>query len=165
MTTEQNRSIDTCAELITILDSQPAGRILLVVDPKLIAPLKLVVAEGSKVLREHRVDSILPLRTAAIETDCENVLYLARPSFHIVKLVAAQVKALRPAGKAAPKNLRLYFVPRRTFVCEKMLRDEGGARCSLGALCGSHPCGDRTLPAPSAPQLTRTSPSPSSAST
>lgn len=36
------------------------------------------------------------------------------------------MKALRPTGKSAPKNLRLYFVPRRTFVCEKMLRDEGG---------------------------------------
>ena len=114
------------AELIKILDSQPAGRILIVVDPKLIAPLKLIVTEGSKALREHRVDSILPLRAATIETDCENVLYLARPSYHIVKLVASQVRGLRPTGKAPPKNLRLYFVPRRTFVCEKMLRDEGG---------------------------------------
>ena len=124
---------DAYEELIRILDTQPPGRILLVVDPKLIAPLKLVVTEGSKVLREHRVDSIVPLRTGTITTDCENVLYLARPSIPMVKLVASQVKGLRPVAKVAPKNIRLYFVPRRTFVCEKLLRDEGGAyRKSLG---------------------------------
>jgi hypothetical protein len=114
---------DAYQEFIAILDRLPPGKTLLVVDPKLVSPMKLVVTEGSKILREHRVESIVELATTSISTSCENVLYLTRPSFQLVKLVAAQVKGMLAAG--ATPNLHLFFVPRRTFVCEQMLKDEG----------------------------------------
>ena len=120
---------DAYGELVEILSRVP-GKILLVVDPLLIAPLKLVVAEGSKALREFRVESLLELSPAAPSTAAfDSVLYLTRPAFPMVKAVAAHVRAMVKrweAGREARKGVHLHFVPRRTFIAEQLLKDEMG---------------------------------------
>lgn len=119
---------DAFGELTDILDKLP-GRILLVVDPKLIAPLKLVVAEGSKALKEHRVEGLVELTSGPLNTECDSVIYLARPAFDVMKTIAGQVRGMVrrwDAGKEVRKTLQLALVPRRTFIAEQVLRDEHG---------------------------------------
>ena len=66
---------------------------MLVLDPQLEPALKLV-CEGSKALREHRVDAVLTLAPGAPPPSLasgagDTVLYLCRPLPHLVRLVAA----------------------------------------------------------------------------
>lgn len=101
----------------------PRGRTTLVVDPNLVSPLKLVAAEGSKILEEHRVASIMGLASADVSAATENVLYLTRPTLQHVKLIASQIKRMQRAPHVP--SIHLYFVPRRTFVCDEALKEEG----------------------------------------
>ena len=80
------------------------GRIILVLDPQLETSLKLVCVEGSRALREHRVDAVVTLEEGAPPAAAvaagdaggagATVLYLTRPLPTLVRLVAAQVRAL-----------------------------------------------------------------------
>ena len=119
---------DALAELISILERLP-GRILIVMDSGLLAPMKLIVTEGSKSLREHRVEGITELAGSTLSTDVDSVLYLTRPSVALAKLVSSQVQGMVrkwESGKDTRKNLFLYFVPRRTFFAEQVLKDDLG---------------------------------------
>lgn len=144
---------DALRELVELLDSLP-GRILLVVDAALVAPLKLVVPDGARGLREHRVEALVELSprgglprqllAAGASAGIDTVLYLARPAIPTMSLVAEQVRALArraESGREARKAVHLAFVPRRTFLAEQALRDELGAwRRPVG--CGAR----RTAP-------------------
>lgn len=113
---------DCKAEFESILSDLP-GKICLVVDPKLIAPLKLVITEGVKWMREHNVESVVELSTTSLSTECDTVLYLTRPQFPLMKLLAEQVKSFDARGLR--RHLHVAFVPRRTFICESLLQELG----------------------------------------
>lgn len=101
------------------------GQICLVVDPRLTPALKLIIVEGSKYMKEHRVDNILELSTGSISTECDTVLYLARPSLKLTELIASQVRSFQKRG--IRKHLHLAYVPRKTFICEQLLKETGVA--------------------------------------
>lgn len=111
------------SEFEALLKTLPGGQICLVVDPKLIVPLKLIITEGSKYLREHNVEVIVELATRTLATECSSVLYLTRPSLGNMKLIAAQAKNFDE--RRLRKNLHVAFVSRRTFICEQLLKEEG----------------------------------------
>jgi vacuolar protein sorting-associated protein 33A len=111
------------SEFETLLTSLPGGKICLVVDPKLIVPLKLIITDGSKYLREHNVEIIVELATKSLSTECSSVLYLTRPSLENMKLIATQAKNFDE--RRLRKHLHVAFVPRRTFICEQLLKEEG----------------------------------------
>ena len=125
---------DAFRELTELLDKLP-GRIVLLVDPALIAPLKLIVAEGSKALREHRVEGLHELQPTSLQappaaSDCDSILYLVRPRPDIMKAVAGQVRSMVrrwEGGREVRKAVQVACTPRRTFVAEQVLRDEHGA--------------------------------------
>lgn len=74
------------------------------------------------VLQDNRVDNITELGTPIFNTQCDTVLYMCRPVLGLMKVIASQVRAFNARG--ARKNLVLCFVPRRTFICEEVLKDE-----------------------------------------
>jgi len=111
------------SEFEALLKTLPGGQICLVVDPKLIVPLKLIITEGSKYLREHNVEIIVELATRNLTTECSSVLYLTRPSLENMKLIAAQSKNFE--DRRMRKHLHVAFVSRRTFICEQLLKEEG----------------------------------------
>eukprot|EP00665_Eupelagonemidae_sp_cell47_P004107 gene4107-4902_t len=117
-------------ELLAALDSvppPPAGRggRALVLDPSLSGPLGLV-AEVRE-FKEHGVDKIYHLQSEPLATECTSIAWLIRPQVRLAELVAAQIKALEKArGRGEPQRAyTLFFVPRRSMVCEKVLEDEG----------------------------------------
>ena len=151
---------DAMKELVELLEALP-GRILLIVDAPLVAPLKLVVSEGARALREHRVEGLVELSasgtlprqlaTASASAGFDAVLYLARPTISTMATIATQVRALArraESGREARKALHLAFVPRRTFLAEQALRDELGKytyrRTALECCgCCARPVADR----------------------
>jgi hypothetical protein len=113
---------DARSEFESILAELP-GKVCLAVDPALLAPLKLVVTDGSRWLRDRNVDDVVELTTPVLTTQCDTVLYLVRPTLPTMQRIAAQVKAFERKGQR--KHLHVAFVPRRTFICEQVLKEEG----------------------------------------
>lgn len=107
-------------ELVRALDSM-FGKKLLILDPKLSGPLALIAQ--TSVLKEHGVENLFHLSADAVKSDCTNVLYLVRPRMNLMKLIAGQIK--HDKGQNLQKQYSIYFMPRRTVVCEKVLDEEG----------------------------------------
>jgi len=125
--------------LIGLLDRRP-GKKVLVLDPKISGPLALVANIG--VLKEHGVEKLFHLepglKVGGFES-VQDVVYLVRPTIANMKLVSEQVieaegeaerkdrkKGGGPGG-GARKNLHfsVYFTPRKTVICERILEEEG----------------------------------------
>ena len=106
--------------LVQALDSLEGPKIL-VLDPELIGPLGTIV--GIQVLKEHGVTGIFPLdadlfrKKGAAEAQC--CIYIARPSLASTRMFADQMR------ENGDKMFSLFFVPRRSVTCEKLLEQEG----------------------------------------
>jgi hypothetical protein len=92
----------------------------LVVDPSVAGPLKLVLSDSLAALRKHGVLEVQELNWGDLESKCGTVIYLLRPESKTTLQVASQVKS---AGRRF--RYRVHFVPRRSFLCEQLLRNAG----------------------------------------
>jgi hypothetical protein len=104
------------SELVDILDSV-RGKKIMVIDPQFTGPLGLVAA--ANLLKEHGVEKIHHLLDADLVTESKNIIYLVRPKVENMKMIARQVRA------SQKKEFSLFFVPRRTMICERVLEEEG----------------------------------------
>eukprot|EP00898_Chlorokybus_atmophyticus_P003266 jgi/Chlat1/3940/Chrsp26S04033 len=105
-------------ELIDVLDSpEMRGKKVLVLDPNLSGPLALIAQPS--MLKEHGVVQLHHLSSEPIITDVKNILYLVRPRLQYMDMIAQHLQ--HNAQTDAAKHSALYFVPRRTMVCEKVL--------------------------------------------
>eukprot|EP01116_Phalansterium_solitarium_P008766 TRINITY_DN22737_c0_g1_i1.p1 TRINITY_DN22737_c0_g1~~TRINITY_DN22737_c0_g1_i1.p1 ORF type:complete len:656 (-),score=304.25 TRINITY_DN22737_c0_g1_i1:111-2078(-) len=116
-------------ELIQLLDSVP-GKKGLVLDPKLSGPLGLVVEVP--VLKEHGVEKIYHLAPGRLVSDCRSIIYLVRPRVHLMKQIVEQIRYFQSEGQQK-RQCAVYFVPRRTLICERMLDElAGGGAAAAG---------------------------------
>lgn len=53
------------------------------------------------------------------QTDSSNVVYLIRPQLTVMKTIASHIQ--NDISKGVQKKYYIYFVPRRTVACEKVL--------------------------------------------
>lgn len=120
---------DSRRELFSILDS--IGKdVCLVLDPELNGPLNHVLVDGTAVLKDHGIKDFHAFGKS-IKTSCEFVLFLVRPSVRAMRYVSKYVRELGAAAAAdggaagAKKRFHLYFVSRRTLVCDEVLKKEG----------------------------------------
>ena len=97
----------------------------LVLDPSLSGPLGLV-AEVRE-FREHGIEKIYHLLPEPLQTECTSIVYIIRPQLRLAGQVASQVRALEKARgrNDPPRTYALYFLPRRSMLCEKVLAEEG----------------------------------------
>ena len=94
------------------------GARALVLDPALSGPLGLI-AEVRE-FREHGVAKIYHLAADPIATDCATVAFFVRPHVALMPRLAAAARELAAARKA----VTIFFVPRRSLVCERILEEE-----------------------------------------
>uniref|UniRef100_A0ACD5YAC3 Uncharacterized protein n=1 Tax=Avena sativa TaxID=4498 RepID=A0ACD5YAC3_AVESA len=95
------------------------GKKCVVIDPKLADTLSLILQ--TSVLKEYGAELRI-LSADALQTECPKVLYLVRSQPSYMKFVANQIKNDEPKG--LQREYFLYFVPRRTVACEKILEEE-----------------------------------------
>ncbi|KAJ3096942.1 hypothetical protein HDU97_005417 [Phlyctochytrium planicorne] len=98
------------------------GRKGLVIDPSLSGPLSLI-AEFS-LLKEHGIEKIYHLGPDKPETDCKSLVYITRPTISLCKHIAAHVRHQATLPTSKPE-FTVFFVPRKTIVCEQVLEEEG----------------------------------------
>lgn len=115
---------DSRRELFSILDS--IGKdICFVLDPDLNGPLNHVLVDGTAVLKNHGVKDFHAFGKT-VKTSCECVLFLVRPSARSARYVAKYVRDLGPDKSSnSKKRFYLYYVSRRTLVCDEVLKKEG----------------------------------------
>ncbi|KAI8141985.1 Sec1-like protein [Fennellomyces sp. T-0311] len=108
-------------ELPQLLDTV-RGKKGLVLDPQLTGPLSLI-AEFT-LLKDHGVEKIYHLDSDTLDSDCSSLIYLCRPKMKYMRFIANHIKQLSQ-GSDTKTDFSLYFVPRRTRVCERILEEEG----------------------------------------
>ncbi|EFJ51049.1 hypothetical protein VOLCADRAFT_103690 [Volvox carteri f. nagariensis] len=132
-------------QLLEVVDSR-RGKKALVLDPAISGPLGLLDTALTDLLKEHGVVKLLYLAPgkrlddpsySATEprlSDVPTVLYLVRTSIANAQAVAAQVKS-RP--KSETQDFSVFFVPRCTKACERILEEEGvlGDFREIGEYC------------------------------
>ena len=112
-----------CDELSRLLDKVD-GRKLVVLDEQIMGPMNLVTtskyfAERNITLMKLGADTkLLPVR------DYPNVIFLVRPIVHLMDLLATQIFQSEKE-KVVGRMFHLFFVPRRSCVCEKHLENKG----------------------------------------
>ncbi|KAG0350964.1 hypothetical protein BGZ54_003500, partial [Gamsiella multidivaricata] len=74
---------------------------------------------------DHGVEKIYHLQAGPLETDCKNLIYICRPQVNYMKYIAEHIHTHTRESQAGPYTYSLFFVPRRTALCEKVLEDEG----------------------------------------
>ncbi|KAF4044330.1 Sec1 family [Phytophthora infestans] len=116
---------DSRRELFSILDS--IGKdICFVLDPELNGPLNHVLVDGTAVLKDHGVKDFHAFGKT-VKTSCEFVLFLVRPSVRAMRYVAKYIRDLGAdkSSSSSKKRFHLYYVSRRTLVCDEVLKKEG----------------------------------------
>ncbi|XP_047171852.1 vacuolar protein-sorting-associated protein 33 homolog [Vigna umbellata] len=105
-------------ELLNILKNV-RGKKCLVIDPKLGDSLSLIIQ--TSILKEHGVE-LRHLSGDPIQTDCSKVVYLVHAQPKLMKFICSNIH--NDISKGLQREYHVYFVPRRTVVCEKVLEEE-----------------------------------------
>ena len=107
-------------QLCTLLDAQPAKKAL-VLDKTLSGPLGLVAEV--ELLRQHGVEQIYHLLPGELSTPVQHIIYLVRPCITLMKYIADHI--LSHKHDNIKRTYTIYFVSRKTMLCEKQLIDSG----------------------------------------
>jgi hypothetical protein len=82
-----------------------------------------LLAEYS-LLKEHGVEKIYHLNNQKLDyIDCRNIIYITRPKIKLMRFIADQIKTHARLNTKIEYNL--FFVPKRTLVCEMILEELG----------------------------------------
>jgi len=113
------------SELLELLDKYN-GTKALVWDESLTGPLGLI-AEYSA-LKDHEVTKMFPLKSGRLPPcNVENVVFVVRPTLKAMDFVADNIKQEEKhgGGSGTKKEYHIVFVPRKSLLCEKRLKDSG----------------------------------------
>lgn len=108
-------------ELKNILKSMHGAKAL-VLDNTLSGPLGLIAEVDF--LRKYDVEKIF-LLTEDLSTDIDNIIYLVRPNIALMKLIAGHIHKHKSDSSTSHKSYGIYFVPRKTMLCERVLAETG----------------------------------------
>ncbi|XP_041972042.1 vacuolar protein sorting-associated protein 33A [Aricia agestis] len=90
-------------------------------DEWLAGPVGLVAQYS--LLKEHEVVDMFPLRPGSLPlTAVKHIIFIARPKLNLMDLVADYIQSLR-SKQSTPIEFHLFFVPRRSELCEKHLKN------------------------------------------
>lgn len=107
--------------LVEALDSV-RGKKLLILDRKVSGFLGLIAEVP--LLKEHGVDRLLYLSEEPLKgIDVRSVLYLVRSRIENAQLIAQQILQTNKLGTQLEYSV--FFMPRRSMVCEKVFQEEG----------------------------------------
>lgn len=95
------------------------GNKCLIIDPKLSGSLAVIVQ--TSLLKEPGVE-LRHLSVEPIQTEYTRVVYIVRSQLNLMKLISSHIKY--DISKGLQRDYFVYFVPRRTVVCEKIFEEE-----------------------------------------
>ncbi|EOA25776.1 hypothetical protein CARUB_v10019139mg, partial [Capsella rubella] len=105
-------------ELVNLL-KDIRGTKCLVIDPKLSGSISLIIQ--TSLLKELGLE-LRHLSAEPVQTECTKVIYLVRTQLSFMKFIASHIQ--NDNSKAIQRDYYVYFVPRRSVACEKILEQE-----------------------------------------
>ncbi|KAG7634450.1 Sec1-like protein [Arabidopsis suecica] len=105
-------------ELVNLL-KDVRGTKCLVIDPKLSGSVSLIIPTSK--LKELGLE-LRHLTAEPVQTECTKVIYLVRSQLSFMKFIASHIQ--NDIAKAIQRDYYVYFVPRRSVACEKILEQE-----------------------------------------
>jgi len=111
-------------EFLDLLD-QLTGTKVLIWDSALTGPMGLM-AEYS-VLQEHEVLKMFPMTSGSLPPiNADNVVFISRPNLTCMDIIADNIKLEeRKGGSGVKIDFHIFFVPRKSLLCEKRLVQAG----------------------------------------
>jgi vacuolar protein sorting-associated protein 33A len=105
-----------------------SGKKCIIWDNQLTQPSGLIA--DYKVLKERGVEKMMDLRqmNPLKYKDIENishVFFVVKPNMELMTLIADTIHSLEQEGRSENKEYHILFVPRRTHLCEKKLKELG----------------------------------------
>ncbi|OAD52769.1 Vacuolar protein sorting-associated protein 33A [Eufriesea mexicana] len=99
------------------------GTKVIIWDQSLAGPIGLVAKYN--LLEEHDVVTIYPLcgGSLTIPPNIVNIIFITRPQLSLMDLIAENVHG--EEGKRPRKEFHLFFVPRKSLLCQKKLQNRG----------------------------------------
>lgn len=78
-------------------------------------------------LKERNVTKMLPLRPGVLPpVDVKYIIFITRPNLKQIEYIAENVHSLEKRQKGSiRKELFLYFLPRKSTLCENQLKNKG----------------------------------------
>ncbi|XP_033112639.1 vacuolar protein sorting-associated protein 33B-like isoform X2 [Anneissia japonica] len=107
-------------ELIRTLESMPGSKDL-VIEPKLMKILDRIA--GAQLLRNHGASKIFKLELAPIRAECEQRMYLCRPTAENMKQIAGQILSDKQSDKKI--SYCVVLIPKKMHICELIMEQEG----------------------------------------
>lgn len=109
------------SELLKLVDKCDKSKAI--VWDESLADLVILVMKPSD-LREHDVTVMRPLRSGQLPSiNVKNIIFITRPLLHLMDMVADNVHGEERRG--IRKEFHLFFVPRKSLLCEKKLKNRG----------------------------------------
>ncbi|XP_023288032.1 vacuolar protein sorting-associated protein 33A [Orussus abietinus] len=97
------------------------GKKTIIWDQSLAGPIGLVATYS--LLQEHGLEKMYPLQGGQLPpTNVNNIIFITRPHLDLMDLIAENIHG---EGSRSRKEFRLFFVPRKTLLCEKKLQNRG----------------------------------------
>lgn len=77
-------------------------------------------------LKDHGVLKMFALNDGNLpEVDVKNVIFITRPSLKLMDVIAATIHNEERRKRVMKKDFYLYFLPRKSLLCEKQLQNKG----------------------------------------
>lgn len=109
-------------ELLQLLGKCDGSKAI-VWDESLAGPVGLVAKYD--LLRENEVLKMFPLRAGHLPPSAvQNIIFITRPQLHLMDLVADNIYG-EERSSGYRKEFHLFFVPRKSLLCEKWLKNRG----------------------------------------
>ncbi|XP_058823517.1 vacuolar protein sorting-associated protein 33A [Topomyia yanbarensis] len=121
-------------ELVEILD-RCEGTKAIIWDESLGGPVGLVARYTF--LKEHHVTKMYQLRPEPwTDIDVKNIIFITRPNQTLMDYIANNIHEEERKKKISKKEYYLYFLPKKSFLCEKRLQVKGvhGSLAHIGEL-------------------------------
>ena len=80
------------------------------------------------------MESLIALGPEPVPVE-RNILYLVRPRMELMSQIAGHIHAHAQEASAQTCSYAVYFVPRRTLICERILEEEGVIGNILHSTC------------------------------
>lgn len=105
-----------------------SGKKTIIWDNQLTQPLGLIA--DYKVLKERGVEKMMdlrqvkPLRNRDVQ-DTAHIFFIVKPKLELMSLIAQNIHSLESDMETGSKEFHIIFVPRKSHLCEKKLKELG----------------------------------------